>query len=446
MLNKQQKLLANKEFILEDTTLELTRKSLEEPRGTGAGRFLAIPQIEPTPIQRSTIKATQFKPYQTLKTPIITGIGKRLEEGAKMEVDFFPVEQQMRTAFQVGGSITQHPEKQGFERGVTSAGFPTQEQMTGLGFRQGAASYKPQKYALGEEVIRQEEVPPQQEERPPQQVVEAPPQSVEGQQIGNIEAAKEQGLSMQPQEIREPDAQPEEKAADDVEMTVPEGSYVLNHKAVDLAGEDYIAKIIKDAEKIAAKKGINVTRVKPISEDDKEDIRISNGEVIIPPELVTIIGEHTLKLINDKGIAAMKKEEQLQQDPQAGQYGGAETPPPPQAYGGLIDMKKGYASGGKTPFDPEGSGYDYESAKKYGIKPTIDITGKEKWQSRVPQTGLLLKGKKHETWWKTERDEKAAGYLIIKKGNRYYGVKTILSSPRRFKQETESAIAQKNSE
>jgi hypothetical protein len=77
----------------------------------------------------------------------------------------------------------------------------------------------------------------------------------------------------------------------------------------------------------------------------------------------------------------------------------------------------------KNKFDPEGSGYDYESAHKYKIKP--DKSGH--YPSRVPQTGLLLKGKKHETWWKTERDEKAAGYLIIKQGDRYY------SMERRFK-------------
>ena len=44
----------------------------------------------------------------------------------------------------------------------------------------------------------------------------------------------------------------------------------------------------------------------------------------------------------------------------------------------------------KQKFDSEGSGYDYESAKKYGIKPNKS----GKWQSRVPETGLLLKGAK----------------------------------------------------
>jgi hypothetical protein len=67
-------------------------------------------------------------------------------------------------------------------------------------------------------------------------------------------------------------------------------------------------------------------------------------------------------------------------------------------------------------FDPEGSGYDYESAKAAGIKP--DKTGH--YQSRVPKTGLLLKGKGHKTWHKTVKGEKAAGYEIYKKGGRYY--------------------------
>ena len=40
----------------------------------------------------------------------------------------------------------------------------------------------------------------------------------------------------------------------------------------------------------------------------------------------------------------------------------------------------------KNKFDPEGSGYDYESAHKYKIKP--DKSGH--YPSRVPQTGLIL--------------------------------------------------------
>ncbi|MDP2218540.1 MAG: hypothetical protein Q8J68_14780 [Methanolobus sp.] len=70
-------------------------------------------------------------------------------------------------------------------------------------------------------------------------------------------------------------------------------------------------------------------------------------------------------------------------------------------------------------FDPEGIGYDYETAKKYGIKP--NDTGH--YPSRIPETGLLLKGREHPTWDKTVEEEEKLGYKIIKRGNRYFSVK-----------------------
>jgi len=70
------------------------------------------------------------------------------------------------------------------------------------------------------------------------------------------------------------------------------------------------------------------------------------------------------------------------------------------------------------PFDPEGLEYDYESARTYGILP--DKTGH--WPSRVPSTGLLLKGRGHPTWPLTEAGEKKAGYKIIFRDGRYYSV------------------------
>lgn len=73
-------------------------------------------------------------------------------------------------------------------------------------------------------------------------------------------------------------------------------------------------------------------------------------------------------------------------------------------------------------FDPEGLDYDYESAKLYNIVP--DKTGH--WQSRVPETGLLLKGRQHETWPMTVSGETAAGYLIVKKNGRYYSIPSAL--------------------
>ena len=73
----------------------------------------------------------------------------------------------------------------------------------------------------------------------------------------------------------------------------------------------------------------------------------------------------------------------------------------------------------KKPFDAEGVGYDYGSAGRYGL--TADKTGH--YPSRVPQTGLLLKGRRHKTWHLTEKAEKKLGYKIIKRNGRYYSLK-----------------------
>jgi len=72
------------------------------------------------------------------------------------------------------------------------------------------------------------------------------------------------------------------------------------------------------------------------------------------------------------------------------------------------------------PFEPEGTGYDYETATRYGIKP--DETGH--WPSREPTTGQILKGQKHETYHKTIKGEEEAGYEIYKgKDGSYYSRK-----------------------
>jgi len=70
-------------------------------------------------------------------------------------------------------------------------------------------------------------------------------------------------------------------------------------------------------------------------------------------------------------------------------------------------------------FDPDGKDYDYESAKAAGLKP--DETGH--WPSRDPNSGLLFKGRGHETWAKTIEGENKAGYQVFKgKDGRYYSI------------------------
>jgi hypothetical protein len=71
-------------------------------------------------------------------------------------------------------------------------------------------------------------------------------------------------------------------------------------------------------------------------------------------------------------------------------------------------------------FDPEGDGYDYRTAKAAGIKEGPD----GHWPSREPKSGRLLKGRKHKTFEKGVKADKALGYDLEKRADgRYYTIK-----------------------
>ena len=87
-------------------------------------------------------------------------------------------------------------------------------------------------------------------------------------------------------------------------------------------------------------------------------------------------------------------------------------------------------------FDPEGSGYDMESAKSVGMEPEIDpednlphygsvieTTKEQQEQFNLPEESyMILKGKQHDTWDKAVAAEEARGFKIEKHGDRYYSV------------------------
>lgn len=89
----------------------------------------------------------------------------------------------------------------------------------------------------------------------------------------------------------------------------------------------------------------------------------------------------------------------------------------------------------QTAFDPEGSDYDYESAKAAGMGPEATGENQGHWGS-VTQASpedrkkyglpddsyMLLKGRKHETWNLAEQAEKERGAEIVRRGNRYFSV------------------------
>ena len=86
----------------------------------------------------------------------------------------------------------------------------------------------------------------------------------------------------------------------------------------------------------------------------------------------------------------------------------------------LLDWLSKPFSPHEDEFDPEGSGYDYRAAEECGLGPD----DKGHWPSRCPQSGQLLKGRKHETWKLLQEDEKEKGYTIFKGENgKYYSEK-----------------------
>ena len=86
-----------------------------------------------------------------------------------------------------------------------------------------------------------------------------------------------------------------------------------------------------------------------------------------------------------------------------------------------LTEKLGKAARGKVPkFDRNSRDYDYESAKKAGIKP--DAGGH--WPSRDPKSGLIFKARHHPTFHKTVASEKASGYeMYLGPNNRDYSRK-----------------------
>ncbi len=73
----------------------------------------------------------------------------------------------------------------------------------------------------------------------------------------------------------------------------------------------------------------------------------------------------------------------------------------------------------RKPFDPEGRGFDHASAARAGLKANKG----GHFPSRVPETGLILKGRRHPTFNKTVAAEKRLGFTIRKRGKRFFSTR-----------------------
>ena len=95
----------------------------------------------------------------------------------------------------------------------------------------------------------------------------------------------------------------------------------------------------------------------------------------------------------------------------------------------------------EIPFDPQGTGYNYPEALRAG---NMWSSPDDKWFSRVPSTGQLLKGTGHKSWPQTVTGETEAGNVITEgpDGMMYSNPPTI--GPEAFRDATPDQKARDN--
>ena len=89
----------------------------------------------------------------------------------------------------------------------------------------------------------------------------------------------------------------------------------------------------------------------------------------------------------------------------------------------------------RGPFNPEGRGFDMETAQAFGMLPASSGPNKGHFGSVVPTTPeqhgklglpensfMILKGRRHPTFHKAVAAEEARGFKVIKRGDRFFSV------------------------
>ena len=94
--------------------------------------------------------------------------------------------------------------------------------------------------------------------------------------------------------------------ADDKPMSVPEGTFVINAAAVEIAGEADIAKMLNKAYKSYRARGGKEAMGRTPSKEEI-DVAVSRGEVLVPPAIAKIIGYDRLEKINNRGKKETKQ-------------------------------------------------------------------------------------------------------------------------------------------
>ena len=93
----------------------------------------------------------------------------------------------------------------------------------------------------------------------------------------------------------------QETVADNQASSLPQEAFVLNAPAVQLRGESDVKQMLLDAFMEAKSRGLPIGRVDTPLYEKNIDVLLSKGEVVIPPELVQIIGKGKLEKLNNRG-------------------------------------------------------------------------------------------------------------------------------------------------
>ena len=108
-----------------------------------------------------------------------------------------------------------------------------------------------------------------------------------------------------------------ETVADDVPAKLKPNSFVvngaateeiiLNPESINVAGVQDIRKMILDAYSFSREKGMQTGQVDRGLYEKSVDVALSKGELVIPPDLVNIIGKDRLTKINNRGKREVRR-------------------------------------------------------------------------------------------------------------------------------------------
>ena len=178
---------------------------------------------------------------------------------------------------------------------------------------------------------------PMQQEAPPAQL---PMPS--GQPAGFIQDPNAAPAPATPEE-----AMQGEGREDDVKGKLPEGTFVINAMAVQLAGIDRLNSMVEKAYKTLAEtmreKNVDEPLVKQLLTRSQDmsgvqvDVAVSNGEYIVPPEIVPIIGEDKLRKINERGLRKLEEKDTPEPEQQMKDGGSVQK----LSRGGFVELQDG---------------------------------------------------------------------------------------------------------